>query len=323
LELKKKKLLVTGGSGFIGSHLVDELLKKGNEVIVYDNLDDFYPYKQHNFSHNLKNKNFYFVNGDILNYEQLITSMKGVDVVFHGAAQPGIRYCNLNPLKAHNVNTFGTFNVLSAARYFNIKKVLYASSSSIFGDPVYLPIDEKHPTDPNSPYGATKLAAEKYCLAFNRVYDLNISSLRYFSVYGPRGRPDQAVYKFVENVTKGLPPIIFGDGTNTRDFTYVSDVVEATILAAESEINTWEIYNIGYGSEQSINEITKKIISLLKKEESINIRYEKSYKGDFSKTLVNNSKAQKYLGWKPKVSFDKGLNHFIQWFNKNKKKKIT
>jgi UDP-glucose 4-epimerase len=129
------------------------------------------------------------------------------------------------------------------------------------------------------------------------------------------------VYKFVSNVVKGLPPIIFGNGTNTRDFTYVSDVVEATILAAESESNTWEIYNIGYGSEQSINEITKKIISQLKKEESINIHYEKSYKGDFSKTLVNNSKAQKNLGWKPKVAFDKGLNHFIQWFNKTKKEK--
>lgn len=314
MELKNRKVMVTGGAGFIGSHLVDRLLENSNQVITYDNFDDFYSGKESNIIHNLNKENFILVRGDLLDYDKLLSYMKKVEVVFHMAAQAGIRYCNDHPLKAHNVNTLGTLNVLEAVRQSNIQKMVYASSSSIFGDPNYLPIDESHPTNPNSPYGATKLAGEKYCFAYNRVYDLNIASLRYFSVYGPRGRPDQVIYKFTDTINKGNNPIIFGDGSYTRDFTFISDVINANILAAESEHSSWETFNIGYGQDYSINEVAKKIILGLKNDGSVKIVYEKSQKGDFSKTLVDNSKARKILGWTPKINLDEGLDIFRKWF---------
>jgi len=319
MKLKNLKVFVTGGAGFIGSHLVDKLLEMGNTVIVYDNFDDFYRGKESNVLHHLKNGRFKLVRNDILNYEALVSSMKGVNVVFHEAAQCGVRYCIKNPLKANNVNVMGTLNTLWAARQTKVKKFVFASSSGIFGEPKYVPMDEKHPTSPNSPYGVSKLAAEHYCLVFNKVYGMNVSCLRYFSVYGPRGRPDQVIYEFVSAITRNERPLIFGDGTQTRDFTFVSDVVEATILAAEIDKAIGEIFNIGYGKETSINEVASAVIRKLGKKGDILPLYEGTYKGEFPKTLADNTKAKKVLGWKPKIELDRGLDTFIEWFIKTKK----
>jgi len=319
MELKNKKILVTGGAGFIGSHLVDKLLQKGNKVIVYDNFDEFYCGKEKNLEQNLKNSNFKLLKEDILNYLALNSALKGVDIVFHEAAQCGVRYSIDDPEKTHRVNVNGTLNVLMAARRQKVEKVIFTSSSSIFGNPIYTPIDEEHPTNPSSPYGVSKLAAEKYCLSFHEVYDLNVVCLRYFSVYGPRGRPDQVVYAFTSAIHDNKSPIIFGSGDQTRDFTFVSDVVDATIKAAEQENVGGEVFNIGYGKEISINEVFKIIIENLQKKGEIKPKYVNSYKGEFPRTLADNTKARKLLGWKPKVEFEEGVKTFINWFKKTKK----
>jgi UDP-glucose 4-epimerase len=316
MELKNKKILVTGGAGFIGSHLVDKLLQMGNTVIIYDNFDDFYTGKEKNIEHVSENKDFRLIRDDILNFSSLASAMKDIDVLFHLAAQCGVRYSISHVEKTHRVNVDGTINVLMVAKQQKVKKIVSASSSGIFGDPVYAPMDEKHPTNPNSPYGVSKLAAEKYCVAFNKVYGLDITCLRYFSVYGPRGRPDQVIYAFISPILRGESPTIYGDGKQTRDFTFISDVVEATILAAECENIGGEVFNIGYGKEISINEVYAKILNETGKKGEIQPRYVESYKGEFSRTYADNKKAQRILEWKPKVEFNEGLRTFISWFTK-------
>jgi UDP-glucose 4-epimerase len=319
MNLKEKTVLVTGGAGFVGSHLVDRLLETENNVIVYDNFDDYYEGKNQNIKEHLGNERFRLIRDDILNYETLASAMTGVDAVFHEAAQCGVRYSIRNPEKAHNVNVTGTLNVLMAAKQAGVRKVVFASSSGIFGEPHYVPMDEKHPTNPNSPYGVTKLAAEKYCSAFHEVYGLDVVSLRYFSVYGPRGRPDQVIHAFASAISEGESPVIYGDGTQTRDFTFVSDVVEATILAGERTGLAGEILNIGYGREFTINEVFAKIVEKLGKKNEIQPIYKKTYKGEFPRTFADNTKARRVLGWKPKVELDQGLNVFLEWFMKAKK----
>ena len=170
IELQGKKVLVTGGAGFIGSHLADSLLRLGCRVVVFDNFDDFYPGKEKNIEQNLANEKYRLVRGDILEREKLNAAMRGVDVVFHLAGQAGVRFCIENPIKAEQVNVIGTLNVLLAAREKKVKKMVYASSSSIFGNPVKPVLSEEHPQNPTNPYGVSKLAAEKYCLAFHETY---------------------------------------------------------------------------------------------------------------------------------------------------------
>jgi len=318
MELKEKRILVTGGAGFIGSHLVDRLLEMGNTVVVYDSFDDFYLGKENNVRHNLENKKYRLIKDDIVNYDSLLSAMKGMDLVFHEAAQCGVRYCNENPLKANRVNVTGTLNVLWAARQANIKKIVFASSSGIFGDTKYVPMDENHPTNPSSPYGMSKLSAEHYCLAFHRVYGLDVVCLRYFSVYGPRGRPDQVIYEFVSSISNKKRPTVFGNGTQTRDFTFVSDVVEATILAAERENISGHVFNIGYGQEFSVNEVLEKVVKSMEREGELKPFYKNSYKGEFPRTFADNRKARRILGWNPQVGLDKGLSIFVKWFRENK-----
>ncbi|MGI0091674.1 MAG: NAD-dependent epimerase/dehydratase family protein [Nitrososphaerales archaeon] len=320
--MQDSKILVTGGIGFIGSHLVQNLMDRGcSNITIYDNYDDFYPGKEENAkivedAAAKTGTKLNLIRGDILDYDHLSKAMKGSDLAFHLAAQAGIRYCNEMPLKANRVNVDGTLNVLTAAREHGIKKLVYASSSSIFGDPAYLPIDEKHQTNPNSPYGVSKLAAEQYCRVFAKVYGMNVSCLRYFSVYGPRGRPDQVIYAFAENIAKGKAPIIFGDGEQTRDFIFVSDVVDATILAMESGVKTGEVFNVGHGSRITINELVKKVITYMRSA-SGTVKpavYQEKSRGDFPDTEANNEKARKLLGWNPRVMVDEGLKLFFDWF---------
>jgi len=320
LELGDAKVMVTGAAGFIGSHLAEKLLQLGSHVIACDNFDDFYKGKEENIRTALTNKRYKLVRQDILDYEALRSAMKGADVVIHEAAQPGIKYCIRDPVKAHRVNVTGTLNVLMAAKECSVRKVVYASSSSIFGQPQHLPMSEEHPTNPNSPYGATKLAAEKYCQAFQEVYDIPVTCLRYFSVYGPRGRPDQVIYAFTEKLTRDQPPTIYGDGAQTRDFTYVSDAVEATILAAQSQEADGEIFNIGYGVEIDIKTLAEKITKTLAKENELQPIYVSSYKGEFPRTWADNSKARRILGWKPRTDLDQGLASFIDWYLHGKQK---
>jgi UDP-glucose 4-epimerase len=313
LEINRKKVLVTGGAGFIGSHLSEWLLKQGARVTALDNFDDFYPGKEANVKGLLGNDRFRLVRGSILDMELLQSLVKDADAVVHLAGQAGIRYCNEHPFKANEVNATGTMNVLVACHKSDVNKLVYASSSSIFGDPIRTPMDEQHPTNPNNPYGATKLAGEKYCTSFARAYGMDITCLRYFSVYGPRGRPDQVLYSFAEKAARGEPPVIYGDGSYSRDFTYVSDVVSATILALYSDSDGGRVLNIGYGKDFKMIDVAKKITTHYGGR--YETRFAKQYQGDFSRTLCDNELAKRTLGWRPGVQFDEGLRLFLDWFD--------
>lgn len=302
------RFLVTGGAGFIGSHVVDRLVPE-NEVVCLDNFDPYYEtaIKEKNIQHNLGNENFKLVRGDIRDEELLKDILEGVDYVIHEAAQAGVRPSVKEPKKTLEVNVIGTLNLLKAAIESNVKKVVNASSSSVYGKVEYLPYDEEHPKNPISPYGASKLAVEHYCRVFKELHGLDVVSLRYFTVYGPRMRPDLAIHIFTGRALNGEPIEIFGDGTKTRDFTYVDDAVDATLLALEKGV---EVCNIGGGNRITIEELAKKIIELTKSESKI--IHSKSIKGDAEHTLADNSKAKKELGWKPKVDIDEGLERFVK-----------
>jgi len=320
VKLRNLRVLVTGGAGFIGSHLVDILLKRGNRVIVYDNFDPFYAGKKQNIEHHFGDSNFTLLDADILDYTALSSAMRNVDVVFHEAAQPGIRYSIQNPKEVDEVNVTGTLNVLKAALKNQVKKVICASSSSVYGYPKYLPFDEKHPTNPNSPYAESKLGSERTCLGFQEAYGLDVVALRYFSVYGPRQRPDQVIRIFVSNALDGRPITIYGDGKQTRDFTYIDDVVRGTIRTAEEKIDE-TLINIGSGKRITINKLFKTIIKLLGKEE-MKPTYRKNYAGDFPHTLADITLARRILQYRPTVELERGICNFIDWHQKSIKQPI-
>jgi UDP-glucose 4-epimerase len=313
LEINRKKILVTGGAGFIGSHLSEGLLKQGATVTVLDNFDDFYPGKEANVENLLANERFRLVRGSILDLDLLNTLVKEADAVVHLAGQAGIRYCNERPFKANEVNATGTLNVVESCHRQGVNKIVYASSSSVFGDPVRTPMDELHPTDPNNPYGASKLAGEKYCTSFANAYRMDITCLRYFSVYGPRGRPDQVLYSFAQKAARGEAPVIYGDGSYSRDFTYVSDVVAATILSLYTDSDRGRVLNIGYGKDFRVIDIARRIIAHYGGE--YEPKFVQQYSGDFSRTLCDNELARRSLGWRPEVKFEDGLTFFLRWFD--------
>lgn len=318
-ELKGKKVLVTGGAGFIGSHLSETLLRLGARVVIYDNFDLFYQGKENNIASIINEKNASVVRGDILDLQSLISVAKGADMIYHLAAQPGVRYCNSEPVKAHQVNASGTMNVMLAAKQAGVRKVIYASSSSVYGNPKRLPLSEDSPVNPANIYGATKLAGEKYCMTLGDIFGIQTVCLRFFSVYGPRGRPDQVLYSFAMKVMKNESPVIYGNGSQTRDFTFVSDVVDATVLASLFDEANGHIMNIGYGRETSILTAAKKIVAYF--DSKIGITFKKGYVGDFERTLADNRLARSLLSWKPQFDFDSGLNEFLIWISSAKSRK--
>jgi UDP-glucose 4-epimerase len=316
LKLDGAEVLVTGGAGFIGSHLTERLLGMGASVTVYDRFDDFYPGKEKNLAGAAGHPHFRLVKGDILDADRLDSVMGGVEVVFHEAGQAGIGFSVKHPRQANLVNVDGTLNVLSLAKKHGVRRVVNASSSSIFGQPEYLPIDESHPTNPTSPYGVSKLAAEQYGRAFYRVYGTDVVSLRYFSVYGPRGRPDQVIDKFTKSLMGGKSPVIQGDGSHTRDFTYVTDIVAANIAAAQCDQGLGgEVFNIGFGSRASVLELAEKLIRIIRPDGSISPTYVAEGPAEFPHTQASNRKAAEVLHWEPRVGLDEGLKMFVDWFN--------
>ncbi len=311
--LEERRILITGGAGFIGSHLAEALVKHNNIIKIYDNFNDFYFNKDANIKSLKEKKNCEIITGDILDLETLKNALKDdIEFVFHIAAQPGVRVSVQAPFKTNAANVTGTLNMLVAVQNSNVEKLINASSSSVYGPPQYLPIDENHPTDPVSPYGASKLAAEKYCKSFYRVYGIDVCSLRFFTVYGPRQRPDMAIHIFTQKILKNEPPTIFGDGNQTRDFTFVEDTVSGVIASAEAKNTAGEPFNLGKGESCSVNDL----ISLLIKTTGNTVKpiFTKEMKGDVSDTWADITKAKKMLGYDPQTSIEAGLQKFVEWY---------
>lgn len=308
--------LITGGAGFIGSSLADELLKRGNYVVSIDNFDPYYPkeIKEQNIKHSLAETDYKFYEMDIRNTEKLsiIMSEESIDAVFHLAARPGVRASIMNPFVYNDVNALGTLSVLKACLDTDVKKLIYASSSSVYGNPEYLPINENHPTNPVCPYGVSKLSGEKYCLVFDQIYGIKTVILRYFTVFGPRQRPDEAICKFTKLIFEGKPITIYGDGNQTRDFTYISDIVNGTILAVENNISK-EIFNLGSGERTIVN----KLIHILQVAIGKNAKtvYVERQAGDVSDTWANIEKARRILGYNPITNIKDGVRKFVTWFS--------
>jgi UDP-glucose 4-epimerase len=304
------RTLVTGGAGFIGSHICERLLMEGYEVICLDNFDPYYPpeVKRRNILPFLSNKNFTLREGDIRDPAIVKQEVNGVDYIFHEAAQAGVRVSVEDPMKPHEVNATGTLNLLEAARDSGVKKIINASSSSVYGSVEYLPFDEDHPKRPVSPYGVSKIIAEEYCRVYQKLYGLPTVSLRYFTVYGPRMRPDLAISIFTEHSLRNESLTIFGDGMKTRDFTYVDDIVDANILAISKGTGA---YNIGGGQHISIQTLAETIIKITGSMSEI--CYADAMRGDAEDTFANIENAKRELGWKPKITIMDGLQRYVAW----------
>lgn len=281
-------VLVTGGAGFIGSHLVERLLKEDYSVVVVDDLSSG---KTENLD--LRNRRLLFLRGDIRDREFIKKALKDVEVVFHLAALVDVAFSVQNPMVVNQVNVCGSLNILEESIKNNVKKFIYASSCAVYGEPLYLPIDEEHPTNPLSPYAVSKLAVEKYCQVFNRLYGFKTVCLRLFNVYGPRQESEfysGVISQFIRRLRSGEPPIIFGDGLQTRDFVYVLDVVDAFYKAMISGVCVGEI-NVGSGMETSIKELARILIEKFGLK-SVKPIYVEPRAGDLKEKLGKHRKSQ-------------------------------
>jgi len=311
------KILITGGAGFIGSHLAEKLAEK-HVVIALDNFDPYYDVRKKKGNVKIiQSSGAEFIFGDVTDYNfvRKIVKENDIEVIFHEAARPGVRYSIKDPFLPNKVNVIGTLNILKASLDSNVKKVINASSSSVYGKVEYLPFDENHLTQPISPYGVSKLAAENYCRVFYEVYGLKTISLRYFTVYGPRMRPDLAIPIFTKSLLNNEQPIVFGDGEQTRDFTYIDDAIEANLRLLNINEGYGEALNVGSGRRVTINYVIGVLRSLLNS--NIEPKYVEPIKGDARDTWANIDKAKKIIGYKPKMSLEERLRKFVEWYKNN------
>jgi UDP-glucose 4-epimerase len=302
------KALVTGGAGFIGSNLVRALLERGDDVRVLDNFST-------GNRRNLDALDVEIVEGELRSYERVHNAVRGVEIVFHLGALGSVPRSVQDPLTSSAVNVEGTLNVLLAARDEGIRRVVFSSSSSVYGSKRELPVTESLPSDPISPYGVAKLAAERYCVSFSRVYEsFETVVLRYFNVFGPHQSPlsqyAAMVPLFITAIAAGEPVTIFGDGEQSRDFTYVSNVTDATVRAAEAGGASGRIFNIAAGSPASVNTVAEAIGRILGK--PVERRFERPRPGDIRDSWADVSAARETLGYEPSVELEEGLRRTIE-----------
>jgi nucleoside-diphosphate-sugar epimerase len=302
------RCLITGVAGFIGSHLAERLLSDGHEVCGVDAFIDYYPraMKERNLEVARSWNSFTFIEDDLLTM-RVIPLLDGVDWVFHQAAQAGVRASWGKEFARYTgCNVLVTQRLLEAALYTNsIRRFIYASSSSVYGDAVELPLVEDTLLSPLSPYGVTKLAAENLCTLYHRNFDVPTVSLRYFTVYGPRQRPDMAFHRFCKAVINGEPVRVFGDGYQTRDFTYVSDIVEANLQAATSVQAVGQVMNIAGGSRVTVRHVVELMSAISKSR--VEVIYSEKEFGDVRHTLADTSRAERLLRYCPRVTLQEGL----------------
>jgi UDP-glucose 4-epimerase len=310
---KFSKVLVTGGAGFIGSHLVDRLLGEGFEVWV---LDDFSAGRMENVSHHEDAKEFHLVRGDVRDSGLVNTVVEGIDAVFHEAALVDVSLSVKNPLLFDEVNVDGTLNLLKASLDSNVKRFIFASSAAVYGNLKPVKKKENMRLKPISPYGVSKLAAENYVQVFNEMYGLETVGLRYFNVYGPRqvsaSSYSGVITSFVNRLLDNQPPIINGDGKQTRDFVYVDDVVSANLLALDSKDAVGEVFNIASGVNISIYELAKMLQRITNVKRSTPV-FTEPRPGDIKHISGDVSKAEELLGFRPKMKLEDGLSKLIEW----------
>ncbi|MHC3437903.1 NAD-dependent epimerase/dehydratase family protein [Natrialbaceae archaeon A-gly3] len=318
------RILVTGGAGFIGGHLAEAFLRDGHDVTVLDAMDPFYDLgiKEHTIDVHRERAaendcEYRFVEGDIRDADRLTELVHDSDAVYHQAAKAGVRPSVEAPREYNAVNVDGTLNLLDAARETDIERIVLASSSSVYGGrEEYLPFAETDPTLPVSPYGASKLAAERYACSYHDVYDLPTVSLRYFTVYGPRMRPNMAISNFVSRCYNDEPPVVYGDGTQTRDFTYIDDVVEANLTLLETDAADGEAINIGSTDNIDINTLATEIRDQLAPD--LEIEYAERYDADADHTHADTTKAQDLLDYDPGHTIREGVAKFVEWYEHNR-----
>jgi nucleoside-diphosphate-sugar epimerase len=298
------RVLVTGGAGFIGSNLVDELLQRGHDVVV---LDNFSTGRRQNLAS--WNGDVELIEGELRSYERVSNAVRGCELVFHQGALPSVPRSVQDPITSNEVNINGTLNVLLASRDAGVRRVVFASSSSIYGDLPGLPRVESMPVGPAAPYAVSKLAAEQYCAVANKVYGLETVALRYFNVFGRRQDPNShysaVIPKFITAMLDGRQPTIFGDGEQLRDFTHISNVVNANMLAAEVPAAAGHVFNIGNGKPRSLNELVAALNQVLGTD--IEPNYAERRPGDVRQSWADVSLARAVMGYETAVGFEEGL----------------
>jgi UDP-glucuronate 4-epimerase len=313
-------ILVTGGAGFIGSHLCERLAVRGNRVVCVDNFDPFYSpeVKKNNLKTLLANPLFTLIECDIRDRKGLENIFKTytIDKVVHLAARAGVRPSINNPLLYQDVNIRGTLNLLELSKEYKIKNFIFASSSSVYGDCIHVPFKEDNARPhPISPYAASKQAGELFCYTYHHLYHIPITCLRFFTVYGPRQRPDMAIHKFARLVDTGKEIQIYGDGSSKRDYTYISDIIDGIVSALDNQFG-FEIINLGNSKIIALKELVSLIENNLgKKARIIKIPPQP---GDVPITYADITKAKKILNYNPEVMINKGIRIFVQWYKNNK-----
>jgi UDP-glucuronate 4-epimerase len=315
-----KKIIVTGGAGFIGSHLIDKLLAASNDVMCIDNFDAFYnrEEKESNIKSHYNYNHYRFVESDIRDGETInkLFSDFQPELIFHLAAKVGVRPSVLDPHTYESVNVTGTLNILEAARKSKPEKLILASSSSVYGLNQKVPFNEADTTlTPASPYAASKIAMEAIAHTYSHLYDLNITALRFFTVYGPRQRPDLAIRKFMKQINKGEPIFLYGDGTTSRDYTFVDDIIQGVLKSMNYSAKKYDVFNLGNSSPVLLIDLIKAIENTVGKKAFI--EYKPIQSGDVPVTYADILKSATLLGYKPKTRLEEGLSKMYDWMDKH------
>lgn len=310
-------ILVTGGAGFIGSHLCEHFLSKGHRVISLDNFDDFYnpAIKEQNINSLLKNENYELVRGDIRDAAVLknIFEKNTVDCVVHLAAKAGVRPSIQQPVHYMDVNVNGTANLLESMRRAGVNRFVFGSSSSIYGNQEKMPFSETDDVSrPISPYAASKHSGELISYTYHHLYGMDVACLRFFTVYGPRQRPDLAIHKFTQLALDGQPIPLYGDGGTRRDYTFVGDIVQGISKLIESKDWRYEVFNLGCGNPVTLLDMVKAVEQALGK--PLEINFLEKQPGDVEQTHADIRKAQAFFGYQPTVSLQEGVRQFVEWF---------